>query len=236
MSTSPKTSLTVALLLSLFAFSNSAIAEACYKQSPNLVSAGDEYYDFDNIQTLSNEEKDKLSRLLKRLSGKWRGTSIIADCFGPDNASEKKLKHAVIKIDTQQDSNGNLSVNLNQKIIEDRVNSSEILTLLMPSNTFYFSFISNNHLVFSEKYRRRNYAKKIASSIASSNTISIINKNNLNITTSSSTPKSKKSRTSTRLIEVIYELSLDNGVFTLLRAYYANGVYTGEEKWSMKAD
>lgn len=234
--TSSKISITIALLLSLFAFNSNVAAEACDAPSPNLISSSDEYYDFDKVKTFSNEEKDKLNRLFKRLSGKWQGKSIIVDCFGTGNSSKKQLKNAIINIDNQPDSTGSLTIKLNQKMIEDRINTSEVWTLLVPNNTFYLSFLTDNHLTFSEKYRRKNFSKKVAANIASSNTVSIINKNNLNITTSSNTPKPKQTKTSTRLIEIIYELTLDNGVFTLLRSYYTNGVYTGEEKWSLRAN
>jgi len=77
--TSSKISITIALLLSLFAFNSNVAAEACDAPSPNLISSSDEYYDFDKVKTFSNEEKDKLNRLFKLLSGKWQGKSIILD-------------------------------------------------------------------------------------------------------------------------------------------------------------
>ena len=140
------------LLLSTIIFTNHVVASECYEQSPNLVNLGDKYYDFDNIKTFSNEEKEKLAILFSKLSGKWKGKSIMIDCVGPDNAPEKKLKNAIIKTDNLQNSNVSLTLNFNQKILEDRVNNAESLTLLDPSNIFEFEFKSDDHIIFSEKY------------------------------------------------------------------------------------
>jgi hypothetical protein len=226
------------LLLSTFVFTNEVAASECYAPSPNLEKLGDKYYDFDDIKTFSDEEKDKLSRLFYNLSGKWKGKSIIVDCFGPDSAPEKKLKNAIIKTENQKNANGSLTINLNQKILEDRVNHSEVVTLLDPTNIFEFEFLSDNHLIFSEKYRRANYAKKVTANAASSNTETIIDKTSSDTKTvinTSTQPSKKVNNRSSRLIEIINEITLDNGTFTLIRSYYTNGVYTGEEAWSLQA-
>lgn len=227
------------LLLNTVFFANYAVASDCYAPSPNLENLGDKYYDFDNIKTFSDEEKDKLASFFNQLSGKWKGKSVLIDCFGPDNAPEKKYRNAIIKTDNQRNASGSLSISVNQKIIEDRVNVSESVTLLEPSNIFEFEFIDVNHLVFSEKFRRANYAKKIDDKVPSSNIQTIINKIKSNITNvvSTSTPIAKKVKhAQTRLIEIIYDIKLDNGTLTLLRSYYTNGVYTGGEEWSMQAN
>lgn len=231
--------LLTALLLNTAFFANYAIASECYEPSPNLENLGDKYYDFDNIKTFSDEEKDKLTSFFNQLTGKWKGKSVLIDCFGPDNAAEKKYRNASIKTDHQRNANGGLTINVNQKMIEDSVNLSESVTLLEPSNTFEFEFISDNHLTFSEKFRRSNFAKKINTNVATSNTQTIINKIKSNITNvvSTSKPKTKEAqKTQTRLIEIIYDIKLDNGTLTLLRSYYTNGVFTGEEAWSMQAN
>jgi hypothetical protein len=204
-----------ALLLSSYLFTNHALASECYEQSPNLINLGDEYYDFDNIKVFSNDEKEKLNHLFTQLSGKWEGKSKIVDCYGPDNDAEKKVKAAIIKTETQRSSSGSLTMNVKQKIIEDRTNNTEVLTLLDPTNTFQFQFLSDTHLIFSEKYRRGSIIKKD--------------------TKDKDKDKIQKLRSS-RLIENIYELSLDGGSFTLLRSYYTNGVYTGGEEWTLQAD
>lgn len=36
-----------------------------------------------------------------------------------------------------------------------------------------------------------------------------------------------------RLVETIYDIKLNRNSLLILRSYYTNGVYTGEEKWSM---
>lgn len=231
--------LLTALLLNTVFFANYAVASECYEPSPNLETLGEKYYDFDNIKTFSSEEKDKLTTFFNNLSGKWKGKSILIDCFGPDDAPEKKYRNAIIKSNHQRNANGSLTINVNQKMVEDNVNLSENITILEPSNIFEFEFISDNHLTYSEKFRRANFAKKVNTNAPSSNTQTIINKIKSNITNAVSTskPKPKEAqKAQTRLIEIIYDIKLDSDNLTLRRAYYTNGVYTGEETWSMQAN
>lgn len=194
------------LMTTLLAFTHHAAASECYDASPNLTSLGDQYYDFDQFKTFSNDEQDQLNAFFKRLSGKWEGHSIIIDCFGPDTDPEKKVKNATIKAKNKAHQKNSLQIKYTQRIIEDRVNKSELMTLLDNNSVFEFTFLSDNHLAFSEKYRKGNYVKG----------------------------KKKKSYRN-RLVETIYEVKLNGDVFTLFRSYYSNGVYTGEEKWTLRA-
>lgn len=210
------------LLFSLTPFVNSAFASECYDQSPNLATLDTQYYEFDAIKTFSRSEQRQLKQLFKRLSGNWQGQAVQIDCFGPDNASEKRYKNATIKAKNKTFSNGQLEIRHTKRVIEDRVNTSEIMTLLDTTNVYTFEFLSDNHITFSEKYRRGN------ASIA----------NNKKVTKKQVAKKkdSDKKRYGSRLIEIIYDLELNHGAFTLLRTFYTNGVYTGEEKWTMYAE
>jgi len=228
------------LLLSTFTFANHVAASECYDPSPNLQILGDKYYDFDYVKTFSNEEKEMLSIFFNSLSGRWRGNAIITDCFGPDNAPEKKYKNATIKTVNQQNTNGGLTINVEKRVIEDRINQSEIVSLLEPSNLFEFVIINDTHIVFSEKFRRANFAMKTNANAPTSNTQSIFSKIKTNITNAVSTkPKDpslvKVNNIATRLNEIIYEIKLNQGELTIIRSYYTNGVYTGEEAWSLQA-
>lgn len=222
------------LLISTFMFSHSAIAKSCYEPSPNLTTQNDEYYNFDKVVELSNEDSKQLKALLKDLNRAWKGTSVQIECIGPDQAPEQLVKNIEIKAKTSLASNTRLTVFADKNNITDRISSADNFTLPNLENTFFLKFKGNNTLVFSEKYRIANTKPQVKKEVARSTLSTLVDKLKNKIVTQ----KKKKpiKRSSSRLIETIYEIEINNSSLMLLRSFYTNGVFTSEEKWLMQAD
>jgi hypothetical protein len=238
MSSSLKTNIIAILIFSTLICANHAVAKDCYETSPNLINSNDAYYDLDKTKTLTNEEKNQVNNLFRKISGQWKGSATYTECKGPDNAPRTTARNATLTLKAKQTSTSSLTIHAIKKYAQERVKRSDNLTLLGSSSIFGFGFIDDNHLIFSEKHRRmsKNQKPKITKDMASSNTETIINKSGDNtkavkdsVYQVANTGKNKISR----ITETIYDISLNANRLTFTRSYYTNGVYTGEELWVM---
>lgn len=237
MSPSLKTNITAILILSTLICANQAIAKDCYEKSPNWTASDDTYYDLDKTVTLTNEEQNKVNNLFNKVTGKWKGNITYIECRGPDSAPETKMRKGLVTAQIKSATKNSLAIEAHFNYIKDRIKQSESIELLGNSPVFTFKFIDDDHLSFSEKYRRMNVkkTKKITTeNTASSNTETIINKTSgdTNAVKDSvfQVAKDSKNRTS-RITESIYEINLKANTLTFTRSSYTNGVYTGEELW-----
>jgi len=222
------------LTLSAFIFSTSAAAEECYKPSPNLLSAEDEYYNLDDTVKLSNAQHKQLKAFFRSIKGQWKGELAYRECRGPDRAPRIKTRSATISAKTTLTSPEQVAITAQKSYIENRTKKRESFPLFNVKNIYDVHFPDPNTLVFSEKYRRsNNYAtpsqsKTVKPSIAQAKKY----KNPVEVRTQSQLARTKTSR----FTETIYEVTSNNNTLSLLRSYYANGVYIGEERWLMRAD
>lgn len=216
----------IACTISALFFSHNATAKDCYEQSPNY---GDAYFDLEETAKLSNEQAEKIKAVFEKLKGRWEGESITIDCWGPDDAAHTTSRKGNVKLKTTLASNSSLSISAQKHDVERRIKQSEIVSLLGNPQIFDFKFSqSNNDIIFSEKFRRRNYKPKEADK--ETKTVSIFNKIFFNKRTADKKPKQ---RTTSRLNEIIYEIKPGSGTFNLTRHFYTNGVYVGQEQWVM---
>ena len=202
MITSAKVGIRTLLLCVLFLASN-AFATDCYEKSPNFANQEDEYYNFENPITLSNDEQNQVNSLFKQLRGKWKGKGIHIECLGPDNAPEERKNNTKIK--TKAESGGSLSLSFNSEIknLDNSVTHNERTDLLGNNPIFSFESRGSHHIVFAEKYR------------------------------SSNTTRNHDNKRFSRLVENVYEIKLNNGQLHLIKLYYINGIYVAKDEWNL---
>jgi len=197
--------LCITLIMSALLFSQSALARDCYEQSPNY---NETYFDLEETAKLTKAQAEQIKATLAALKGEWEGESIAIDCWGPDNAAYTSSNNSNIKLKAKVASNSSLSINAQKHNVERRIKQVEIVNLLGSPQVFDFSFSNNGtDFAFSEKFRRLN------------------NNGNKN-------EKTNRLQNS-RLNEIIYEVNPGKGTFKLTRYFYTNGVYIGEDQWSM---
>lgn len=193
------------LLVSTFTWNQAAFAQACYDQSPNLTSQGDDYYNFDKPVKLTSRENKQLTQLLKRMDKAWKGSLQQIDCIGPDQAPERNTKKAKVNVKANLDSSTRLAVYAEKRFIKNGVNNSDHFVIPSLENTFELS-LEGNTLTFAEKYRKANVAR------------------------------GDSKRRSSRLVETIYKIAAIGNTLKVVRSFYSNGVFVGEEKWMLTAD
>lgn len=228
-------SIVTILLLSTAAFANLAAAEDCYAPSPNLIEAESDYYNLDNTSTLSPGEKQRVNSLFRTLAGKWKGKATLTECSGPDSAPRINTRHAVLTLKANLTSNGSLNLSADKDYQEERVNRPENLALLSNTPLFEYEFINDTHFVFFERLRKMNIGSGkviIPKNAASSNTQTVLNKTGAINDAVYQVKNVKKNKTS-RITETRYDVKLTANRFIFARAYYTNGVYTGEEQWTL---
>lgn len=222
------------LFFSMMSFFSNAYATDCYSSSPNLENQKDAYYNLDDVEPLSNQEQNEISGFLKKITGKYKGNITFIDCIGSDSAPETLTRKAKVVVENYQSNNGTLTFNAKINDTKNRIKSADSFTLFGDVPVFDYQLIDENHIVFSEKFRRTNKNKNLVKSSPISNTNSIINKASTDITdkTFNIQPTTIKNRSS-RLTETIFDLLLVNGGFTLTKSFYINGVFAGEERWQL---
>jgi len=223
-----------ALLFSTFVFANTTFAQECNEPSPNVSNTNDAYYDLDNPEKLSRDDKKSIDDLFRRIDGKWQGKVTHVDCRGPDSAPRIMKKSADISAKIKRASKHVLSIDAQKNFTKERSKKGESLTLMGEPSIFNFALKSDSHLIFSEKFRRKNINQKSSKDSASNKKSNIITSFFKKFTTSKQTPNTAKTASTSRLTETIYELKLNATNFTLLRLYYTNGVYVGKELWVMR--
>ncbi len=231
-------------LLSPFAYANDV---ACYAPSPNLAAFGDTYYDLENTSELSDEAQNRINAFFKTLAGQWKGDGRTIECRGPDRAPRVQSHDSTLTAHAHLNNMTSLSIDAKIHDIDRGIKQSEALSLLGNAAIFNVEFAEDNHLVFSEKYRRLNKAVTKVDPKATTGTLrSIINKitgneNTEGSTFEDSTADSKKikapeTRRFSRITETIYDVILENNVLTFSRSYYTNGVLTGADLWQLFRD
>jgi len=194
------------LLLSMATYGQQAIAQDCYEQSPNLVNFGDQYYDFDETSKLLNTEKNQISDFFDSMAGQWSGRLKSFECIGPDNAAEQVSQAAEITVTNSPNANLQLTISVHKRFIENKVNFSEAHTLIMDSPNVTLQSIKDDNLVLSERLRK------------------------------SSRLANKNQRRFSRLTETIYDITKSDDALLVIKHFYTNGVFTGEERWMLTAD
>lgn len=241
-------SLTLVIAM-LTLLNNVAYANAvdCYAPSPNLSAFGDAYFDLENTSDLSNETKNKINTFFGSLAGQWKGNAYAIECSGPDRSPQIKSSDAIINAKAHLDSVMRLSVSANKHYVQENIKKSELLALLGNAAVFNVEFADDQHLVFSEKYRRMNTPlKKQNPNATSSNLKTIINKitdntkaentTEENTAKQTTTTKAPEKRRLSRVTETIFNIILENNVLVISRSYYINGVFTGAELWQLVRD
>lgn len=225
--------LTVLTLLSKMAYANNAL---CYEPSPNLSALGDAYYDVENASELSDEEKNKINAFFGVLAGNWKGNARTIECRGPNSAPHILSHDAVLTAEARVDNSIGLSINANKHFIDNGIKRTESVSLLGSTFVFGFEFADDNHLIFSEKYRRLNKPAQQPEAKTKSTLSTVIDK--ITGKTASDATKKKASETKklSRVSEIIYNIALENNVLIVSRTYYTNGVLTGSEFWQLVRD
>lgn len=209
----------IALLsfISNLAYANS---EVCYQTSPSLATLGNAYYDLENTSVLSDPEKNRINAFFSKLVGKWRGHASAIECRGPDRAPQRIVHDVTLDANVHINNLIGLSMQANKQLIKARVRKSESLLLLGNSTVFDLAFVDDNHLTFSEKYRRINQPTPQPDPKTKNNTLN-------------STQTIARATRFSRMTETIYHVILQNQALIVSRSYYSNGVYAGEDLWTL---
>lgn len=220
-----------ATVIALILFSQQALATDCYEQSPNF---DDQYYNLEDKATLSYDEKNALRQFLNSIRGRWAGQMQYIECRGPDSAPRIITKTATLTTKNKFSNNGSISAQAEKTYTEERIKKLETLNLMGNNNVFNFAIEPGSQVTFSEKYRRQNNVQpKIDKTKPSSNNQTIIDKtSNTSRQVITTYQKEKKKKTS-RITETIYDMTLNGSQLIISRAYYTNGVYTGQEIWRL---
>lgn len=220
------------ILLGTLVFTHHAIANECYEPSPNL---DDDYYRLESTDTITDSEKKLLYQFFQNISGKWRGQLLQTECRGPDRAPRTIKKTARLTTKNSLNSQGELSIQVEKHFTAKRIKKLETVTLLGKRNIFNLD-IRTQQLIFADKYRQINQVQpKADKTKPSSNNETIIDKSKEDAQKEIVTNYEKEERNKTsRLTEVIYDIELNTNQLTIARAYYTNGVYTGQERWTLR--
>ena len=210
------------IMIALLAFITSANAnhEMCYEASPNLTALGKAYYDLENTSVLSAPEKNRIHAFFSNLVGKWKGNARAIECRGPDRAPQRIVHDATLDANVHLNSLIGLSIQANKQAIKERLRKSESLSLLGNNPVFEPQLIDDNHLIFSEKYRRINRLAKKSDSKENSSALN-------------PTQTTLNAARFSRMTETIYQVILQNNALTISRSYYSNGVYAGGDFWTL---
>lgn len=220
-----------AISIGLLLFSHQVLATNCYEQSPYF---GEDYYNLENAERLTFQQKNDLSQFLSSMGGRWEGHLQYIECRGPDSAPRTIVKHAKLNAKNKYNAQGGLSMQVEKNYTDESIKKLETLNLIGNGNIFNFDISPNTQLTYSEKYRRQNnVAPKADKTKPSSNNQTIIDKTaDANKQVITTYQKEKKKKTS-RITETIYDITFNSGLLTITRAYYTNGVYTGKEIWQL---
>ncbi len=189
------------IFLCTILLSKSVTAASCYDPSPNLADQADEYYNLEEAITLSNEEQNKIKSLFEQLRGNWTGQGTHSECFGPDSAPDERTNQVKLKLKTESNNAMHIALNAEIKNTENGITRQERMDLIGPNPLFSFEAMTDNHIIFSEKYR-----------------------------TATGLVKQNKKRL-TRLVENVYEIKLMENQFHFIKYYYINGVYVAKDDW-----
>lgn len=146
----------ITLLILSLCFTNMAFANDCYHQSPQLVALADRYYDLEKTHVLTSKDKADLAIFLDKLKGQWQGHAMNTQCVGPEKLPRIKQATKTINADATLLPNGHLRIRASKFDAKGKINRGERLNLLDMNHVFYFVFSDDNHLTFSERFRRKN--------------------------------------------------------------------------------
>jgi len=144
------------LLLNILGFSSVAEANDCNEKSPYFTAGDDRYYDLGLYKKLTSDEEKALSSYFNKMSGDWVGRSIHMECKGPIKSPERIIKEAKVTSDIRNNGNSVLTVSYDANYLESRISTLHKIKTLGNKNIFVLSFLNDDSLSFSEKYRRRN--------------------------------------------------------------------------------
>ncbi len=207
----------VFMVISTTVFSSAIAAQTCYEPSPFLSSAEDEYFNLDNTIQLTQQHTQLLTTFFKKMEGEWSGTSVETQCKGPDRAPRVETSHAEVHTVLTASSDGNLTLSTDLDLTEKNITRHQVIDILKGLSLFHIEFKSANHLIFSERHR-------LATKFNSNQNIS----NVANLSTEETIIKRS------RHIETIFDIKLMASQLIFKRAYYSNGVYVGDEVWTVK--
>jgi len=146
----------MALMLSMTALSNNAQALNCYEKSPNFTTLGDEYFNIENPRVLSDNDREMLNALYSKIEGKWEGELREIECKGPDRNPRQEHSNFELTAEIIPTTNGGLTIRADKYDATQKIRKGTTIELLDNTSTFEFNFVTSDHLIFSDRYRRRN--------------------------------------------------------------------------------
>jgi len=144
------------IVLYLSMYTSAALATDCNERSPNFSADNDEYYDLDANKELTNNEKKEFGKLLKKLSGKWKGSLVHLECKGSIKNSRRIIQEADVDANIRNSSNNIFHMDYEAHYLKVRRSSLKKLKTLGQDTIFTYELKDENNIVFSEKYRRTN--------------------------------------------------------------------------------
>ena len=144
------------LIFGISSFGNNVHALSCYEKSPNYVNLADEYFNLESPRYLSDKDKEMLNTLYSKIEGKWEGELQEIECKGPDSNPRMEYDNYELNAEISPTSNAGLTIRAEKYNVTQKIRKGTTVTLLNNTPTFEFNFVTDDHLIFSDRYRRRN--------------------------------------------------------------------------------
>ena len=140
---------------SLLLGAQTAAAQLCGSESPNLTALEDEYYAIDVDNTPSAAEKKQINAAFKRFEGKWTGTGQRISCKGSAKDPRQVDNQFLIEANIQHSDN---TLEVRATLEDEAANkvSNDKILVRLGKTPFQLTRVDENALEFVEKWRIRN--------------------------------------------------------------------------------
>ncbi|MDH5392035.1 MAG: hypothetical protein OEY11_02490 [Gammaproteobacteria bacterium] len=140
------------LLTLVYAFNASAIN--CEEQSPTLIAEGDAYYNFEENNALTRQQKQTVDTLFAKTKKRLEGQAVEIYCVKNNDVFEEVSKTQQLKASLDIASDGKVIMDLAVYVPEQKTGFNEIIEYLNMNSTFAIKQLSANKMRVSTKYRR----------------------------------------------------------------------------------
>lgn len=126
----------------------------CNDPSPNLAIEGDRYYDINEVEPLSPQQKQILQNMFSSFAGKrLEGYGSFTECTGPESNSKKVTKKESISAEINQTSDGNLVFSIDSLSADRNTTYHETVSYFDSQNQYRINTLTDNVLNISYKLR-----------------------------------------------------------------------------------
>ena len=138
----------------LLATAANASAINCNDPSPNLAIEGDSYYDINEVEPLSKQQKQILQNMFSAIAGKrLEGYGSFTECTGPESNAKKVTKNETYSAVINQAPDGNLILAIDTFSVDRNIAYHETLSYFDSQNQYRINTLTDHLLNISYKLR-----------------------------------------------------------------------------------